>query len=237
MIRINLISGPRNISTAIMYSFAQRADTTVLDEPYYAFYLNKSGVNHPGKEEVLKSQPLKEREVTNTVFGEWGTPVLFIKNMAHHIELMDQDFSDTLTNIFLIRNPKQIIASYSQVIETPTLRDIGLEYQFNLFKALLEKDKHSLVLDSGRLLQNPESILRQACSHIGIAFSAEMLRWQPGPKPYDGVWAKYWYANVHRSSGFDKQPTSNRQLPQHLEPLHEKAQYYYNALLPFSLQP
>ncbi|MBA4055246.1 MAG: sulfotransferase family protein [Marivirga sp.] len=237
MIRINLISGPRNISTALMYSFAQRPDTVVLDEPYYAFYLDKSGIHHPGKEEVLKSQPLDEAEVSEAVFGKWGEPVLFIKNMAHHIELMDQGFLEKVTNIFLIRNPTQIIASYAQVIETPTLRDIGLEYQYNLFMNLREKGFHSIVMDSGLILQNPESVLTQACNYIGIPFMSSMLKWEAGPKPYDGVWAKYWYTNVHKSKGFEKQPTSNRPLPVHLQALNEKAQYYYQALLPFSLQP
>jgi hypothetical protein len=237
MIRINLISGPRNISTALMYSFAQRPDTTVLDEPYYAFYLNKSGISHPGREEVLTSQSLDESEVSKAVFGDWEHPVLFIKNMAHHIELMDQTFLEKVTNVFLIRNPSQIIASYAQVIETPTLRDIGLQYQYNLFMALQEKGLRSIVMDSGLILQNPESVLRQLCNHVGIPFAPGMLQWDPGPKPFDGVWAKYWYANVHKSSGFEKQPTSNRQLPTHLQPLNEKAQTYYRALLPFSLQP
>jgi len=237
MIRINLISGPRNISTALMYSFAERPDTRVLDEPYYAFYLNKSGIHHPGKDEVLRSQPLDEAEVSEAVFGTWQLPVLFIKNMAHHLELMDQRFLEKVTNIFLIRNPAQIIASYAQVIETPTLRDIGLEYQYKLFMNLRKKGVHSIVMDSGLILQNPESVLTQACNHIGIPFTSGMLRWQAGPKPYDGVWAKYWYTNVHKSTGFEKQPTSDRPLPVHLQELNETAQYYYQALLPFSLQP
>src|SRR6187455_818163 len=105
MIRLNLISGPRNISTALMYSFAQRKDTIVLDEPFYAFYLNKSDAVHPGKEEILKTQPIDEHVVLKSIFGEWDRDVLFIKNMAHHIELMDEHFLNDLTNIFLIRNP------------------------------------------------------------------------------------------------------------------------------------
>lgn len=237
MIRINLISGPRNISTALMYSFAQRTDTVVLDEPYYAFYLHKSGIHHPGKEEVLDSQPQSEAEVSKEVFGDWKSPVLFIKNMAHHLELMDQSFVDKVVNIFLIRNPKQILASYAQVIETPTLRDIGIEYQLTLFNRLTSRGQHPIVIDSGLVLENPESVLKQVCEIIGIPFMTSMLQWQPGPKAYDGIWAKYWYANVHKSSGFEKQPTSNRPLPAHLEALNEKAQYYYDALVPFSLHP
>jgi len=237
MIRINLISGPRNISTALMYSFAQRPDTTVLDEPYYAFYLSRSGVHHPSKEDVLSSQSQDEAEVSEAVFGEWDRSVLFIKNMAHHLELMDQTFLENVINIFLIRNPEQIIASYAQVIETPTLRDIGLEYQHNLFMSLQKKGLNSIIMDSGLILQNPEAVLRQACNYIGISFDPAMLQWEAGPKSYDGVWAKHWYANVHKSTSFEKQPTTNRPMPPNLQTLNEEAQNYYRALLPFSLQP
>jgi hypothetical protein len=220
-----------------MYSFAQRTDTTVLDEPFYAFYLNKSGIHHPGKEEVIGSQPTDEYLVSGMIINETSKPVVFVKNMAHHLALMDAAFINKVTNIFLIRNPKQIIASYAQVIETPTLRDIGIEYQYSLFNSLRENGQQPLVLDSGLLLQDPESVLRQVCLYLGIPFMSEMLHWQAGPKPYDGVWAKYWYANVHRSIGFERQPTSNRTLPAHLVSLNEEAEYYYERLLPFSLQP
>ena len=237
MVRINLVSGPRNISTALMYSFAQRADTVVLDEPYYAFYLHKSGIVHPGKDEVLKSQPISEEEVSRNIFEEGSNEILFIKNMAHHLELMDQSFVERVINVFLIRNPRQIIASYSQVIETPTLRDIGLEYQFILFERLKKMGKQPIVMDSGLILKDPETVLKKLCASIGISFMKEMLHWNPGPKEYDGVWAKYWYANVHKSTGFELQPTSNRPLAPHLTALNDRAQYYYDQLLSFSLQP
>lgn len=237
MTYINLVSGPRNISTALMYSFAQRADTVVLDEPYYAFYLSKSGIDHPGKDEVLKSQSIDEDEVSGMIFGISSPEIVFIKNMAHHIELMDQGFVERVTNVFLIRNPKQILASYSQVIEAPTLRDIGIEYQAILFDRLKKMGKPPIVMDSGTILKNPESMLKKLCEHVGIPFTKAMLQWNPGPKDYDGVWAKYWYANVHKSTGFELQPTSSRPLGAHLVDLNESAQNYYEHLLSFSLQP
>ncbi len=237
MHRINLISGPRNISTALMYSFAQRKDTVVMDEPFYGFYLNKSGVKHPGEDEVMKDQPLDESMVLKSIFGEWKEDVLFVKNMAHHIELMDEGFLDNLVNIFLIRNPTQIITSYAQIIENPVMRDIGIEYQYQLFNRLVKRGQQPLVVDSGILLENPNIILEKICIHIGIPFTTDMLNWPPGPKPYDGVWAKYWYSNVHSSTGFEKQPTSNRTLPGRLKPLNVKARYFYEKLLAFSLRP
>jgi hypothetical protein len=236
MHRLNLISGPRNISTALMYSFAQRQDTVVLDEPFYAFYLNKSGAEHPGKEEVMKDQPIDETEVLKSIFGDWGKDVLFIKNMAHHIELMDEQYLNDVTNIFLIRNPTQIIASYAQVIENPVMRDIGIEYQYHLFNRLVERGQQPLVVDSGVILENPKKVLEKICTTSGIPFTMDMLQWPSGPKSYDGVWAKHWYANVHASTGFERQPTSTRTLSRHLEPLNAKAHHFYEKLLAFSIK-
>jgi hypothetical protein len=233
---LNLISGPRNISTALMYSFAQRTDTTVFDEPFYAVYLNKSDAAHPGKAEVLATQSTVEEVVHTMILNHRSSPVLFIKNMAHHMEVMEKPFFDDAVNIFLIRNPKQIIASYSQVIEQPIMRDIGIEYQYNLFEQLTQAKNNLVVLDSGHVLENPEAVLKKLCSACDISFDAHMLKWEKGPKPYDGVWAKHWYKNVHASTGFEKQSTSERSLPAHLQSLYEKAKYYYEKLLPFSLK-
>lgn len=235
MIYLNLISGPRNISTALMYSFAQRSDTVVVDEPFYACYLSKTDANHPGKSEVLKTQSSSEDVVKRELFREHTKPVLFIKNMAHHIEVMNNDFLSLCTNIFLIRDPKQLIASYAQVIDNPTMRDIGVQHEYELFEKIA--DEKTIVIDSGLLLQNPESVLRQACEKIGVKFEPEMLRWNAGPKEYDGIWAPHWYANVHRSTGFEKQATSDRPLPKKLEALNETASTYYQKLLQHALKP
>ena len=237
MICINLISSPRNISTALMYSFAQRSDTKVFDEPFYAYYLLTSGADHPGKEEVIRSQPHKEEDVKKQIFATKDKPVLFIKNMSHHLEVMDQSFTDDVVNIFFIRNQRQIIASYARVIEKPVMRDIGMEYQYDLYQKLISNDKQPVVLDSAYLLDSPESVLSQLCQRIGIPFQRSMLQWPAGPKTYDGVWAPYWYENVHRSTGFEKQKTSSQPLPEHLEELYQRAYHLYEKLLPFSLKP
>lgn len=233
MIYLNLISGPRNISTALMYSFAQRSDTIVSDEPFYACYLSKTQVDHPGKEEVLKSQSADEGKVVQELFREHEKPVLFIKNMAHHIEVLKGDFLSRCINVFLIRDPKQIIASYAKVIQNPVMRDIGIEYEYMLFQKLAKP----IVVDSGLLLQNPYSVLNQLCDLAGIEFENKMLQWPAGPKSYDGVWAPHWYANVHASTGFERQSTSERALPNYLDPLYEKSVVYYNQLLQFALKP
>lgn len=219
-----------------MYSFAQRSDTQVVDEPFYALYFSKTNVDHPGKADVLKAQSSKEEVVKAEIFRQHARPVYFIKNMAHHIEVMeDKNFLSKCINIFLIRNPKQIIASYAQVIEKPVMRDIGIEYEWQLFKKL--NDPNSIVLDSGLLLQNPESVLKQVCDRAGITFEKKMLSWEAGPKSYDGVWAPHWYANVHKSTGFEKQSTSERALPESLKPLADQADQYYQLLLQHAIKP
>jgi hypothetical protein len=219
-----------------MYSFAQRSDTQVVDEPFYALYFSKANVDHPGKADVLKAQSSNEEVLKAQIFKQHSKSVFFIKNMAHHIEVMeDQSFLSKCINIFLIRNPKQIIASYAQVIEKPVMRDIGIEYEWQLFKEL--NDPNSIVLDSGLLLQNPESVLKKVCERAGITFEKQMLAWEAGPKSYDGVWAPHWYANVHKSTGFEKQPTSERQLAEQLEPLADQADEYYQLLLQHAIKP
>ena len=236
MTYINLISSPRNISTAFMYSFAQRHDTEVLDEPFYGVYLSRSGAEHPGKEEVLKSQSSEEEDILKLIFQPRSKPVLFIKNMAHHIEVLDESFLTRVTNLFFIRNPRQIIASYAEVIEHPVMRDVGIQYQFELFQRLKSLGQEPVVLDSSQLLDNPERVLKHLCERLNISFQPAMLQWQAGPKPYDGVWAPYWYKNVHQSTGFEKQRTSSRPLPEHLKALSEEANRYYEKLSPFSIK-
>lgn len=233
---LHLISGPRNISTALMYSFAQRSDTLVTDEPFYAHYLSTTGVEHPGKAEVLTVQSGDEEIVKKEIFRNHLRPVFFIKNMAHHIEVMcNHKFLNDCINIFLIRNPTQLIASYAQVIEKPMMRDIGIEYELTLFKKL--QDPNSIVIDSGLLLENPKSVLTQVCERANLSFEEQMLTWQAGPKPYDGIWAPHWYANVHQSTGFEKQTTSTRALPEALQPLANEAMHYYTELLQHVIKP
>lgn len=220
-----------------MYAFAQRSDTTVLDEPFYAAYLHLSHADHPGKEDVLKSQSIAHQEVLAQIQSTRTSPVLFIKNMAHHIELTGDKYLADMSTIFLIRNPHQIITSYAQVIQQPGMRDIGIEYQYKLFEQLSKLGQKPVVIDSGLLLQNPMAVLTKLCALVDIPFEPAMLQWTAGPKPYDGVWATHWYANVHKSVGFERQTSSTRELPASLSPLYELAKPYYEKLLPFSLKP
>jgi hypothetical protein len=235
--RINLWSSPRNISTAMMYAFAQRDDTVVVDEPLYAHYLTITNSDHPGKEEILQSQQTDgEKVISDIILGDYDKPVVFFKQMTHHLVNISLDFLSQTENIIFIRNPKQIIASYAQVRNDVTMQDIGIEKQWQVFNHLTKDKLSCIVLDSNEILKSPANVLQQLCDALQIPFTEKMLHWPAGPKFYDGVWAKYWYDNVHRSTGFEKQKTSERELPSQLEALYNESKMYYERLFPYSIK-
>lgn len=229
---INLISGPRNLSTAIMYSFAQRLDTTVLDEPFYGCYLKNASLQkeHPSQKEILLTMELKEEKVIENINTLAQRKMVFIKGMAHHYLSEIPFFILDWFNIILIRHPKKLIASFSKVIQNPSLDDIGIKKASELFVFLKKNGKTPVVIDSDELLKNPETYLKKLCNLLNIPFSEKMLSWKQGGIPEDGVWAKNWYGNVHNSEGFSVQKSSSQSLPQHLKPLLDKALPYYETL-------
>ncbi len=235
--RICLWSGPRNMSTAFMYSWAQRPDTVVVDEPLYGYYLQKTGVDHPGREEIMAAMDCdRDRVVAQMTSGIYPAPLVFFKHMAHHMVEVDYHMMAPLHNLFFIRSPRQVLTSYAQVITHPVSEDVGIEKQYELYRFATEKGYKTWVLDSGQLLQSPSLVLQKLCAAMEIPFYPEMLHWQPGARPEDGVWARYWYANVHRSQGFAPQKEDNRPLPPHLEPLCQKLQPVYEQLLEVSIR-
>lgn len=236
--RIQLISGPRNISTALMYSFGQRSDTTPVDEPFYGYYLKHSGQNHPGAQEVMDCMLTEAADVIEkTIFKTYETPHVFFKNMAHHIRNTEVGFMNLCTNIFLIRSPDRLIASFAKVIPHPTMNDIGLADSVALFHKINSKSVHTpLVVNSADLLVNPSAYLNTLCGAIGIPFDTAMLSWPMGPKPYDGVWAKYWYQSVHQSCGFQAAENKPVELKPNLNALYEEALTYYNFLNQFAIK-
>ncbi len=221
-----------------MYSFAQRKDTLVWDEPLYAYYLRQTGIEHPGREETLEvhdSDP--HRVVQQMLFGERERPVLFCKQMAHHLLDLNTDWLASCINIFLIRHPAEVIRSFSKVISHPTLRDIGIAHQWRLFQALRAQGELPLVIDGQWLLQHPEHVLRQACEGMRIDFDPAMLRWEAGARPEDGAWAPYWYHAVHASSGFEAYVPKSREIRPDLMPLLESALPSYEAMSAHAIRP
>ncbi|MBT8232680.1 MAG: sulfotransferase family protein [Saprospiraceae bacterium] len=235
---INLISGPRNISTALMYSFGNRKDTSVIDEPFYANYLTTHPLrDHPGKGEILASQPHAFGEVLNEILSKSvEAPYLFVKNMAHHLDQLDWSFLTKFDNVFLIREPKRLIASFAQVIPKPTMLDIGLALEWKIFEYLESKGNNPVVLDSSEILKSPKIVLSKLCAHLNMPFDEDMLSWSAGPRKEDGVWAKYWYKNVHKSTGFTQRKLSEHPFPDHLKGLLNEAEGYYNKLKAFTIK-
>ena len=231
MQRVNLWSGPRNVSTALMYSFARRPDTRALDEPLYAHFLTVSGRPDPGRDEVLAAcDGDGERVVREVVLGPCDRPVLFMKQMAHHLVALEWDFLRACDNVLLVRDPAAVLLSLSQVIGTPTLRDTGLDQQSRLLRHLQQLGQDPPVLDATRLLRDPPGVLSRLCARLDLPFTPAMLSWPAGPKPEDGVWAPHWYAAVHRSTGFAPFRPPSQTLPARLAPVLAECTPHYEEL-------
>ncbi len=218
--RINLWSGPRNVSTAVMYAFRKRGDTSVVDEPLYAHYLSRTGVEHPAVQDVIRSQNTDgEAVVRDELLGPTETPVRFFKHMAHHLIQLDTSFLGQMENLLLTRDPAQMLPSLVEQVPNPTIEGTSLPAQVRMLDQILAAGHTPIVIESRRLLLDPEAVLRTACDRLGLEWDPEMLSWDKGPKPEDGVWAPYWYRNVHRSTGFAPYREKDDELPGHLKPL------------------
>ncbi|MBD3616563.1 MAG: sulfotransferase family protein [Gracilimonas sp.] len=235
--RICLWSGPRNISTALMYSFAQREDTTVVDEPLYAHYLSSTDAKdyHPGADEVIASQETDGQKVVDEIIlGEYDTPIAFFKNMTHHLVNLDWSFMEETVNVILTRPPEDMLPSYAKQVKNPTMQDVGYAKHLEVVQYLKAIDKKPIIVDSKDILQYPQSRLRELCGTLGIPFDEAMLKWPAGPRKEDGVWAKHWYHNVHRSTGFRAYKSKNEPFPEELEDLLEECQEAYEKLLTYA---
>lgn len=219
-----------------MYSFAQRKDTRVFDEPLYAHYLSVSGAIHPGREEVLKNQENNGDKVVRELLLKAHAEVSFHKLMTHFLIDIDRSFLSEVTNVLLIRNPAEIIASYAKVIPNPKMEDIGVKMQYELYQELAKKGQLSAVLDAKELLKNPQKALQQLCQQIGIPFDKQMLQWKAGAREEDGCWAKYWYDNVHQSTGFKPYKAKETALEGSNLALAKECQVYYDFLYEKSIK-
>jgi len=222
-------SGPRTVSTALMRSFGNRRDTVVADEPLYAFYLSRTGIDHPGRQEILASMTNDWREVLDYLAAAplpHGKSVFYGKHMTHHLlPEVDRAALAPLRHAYLIRNPAELLASYAKVRSRPTLADLGIVQQAEIFDAY-----PGPVVDSRDLLENPEATLRALCEALAIPFTAAMLAWPSGPRETDGVWGRYWYESVWRSTGFGPYRAPGTELPAGLTALAERCRPYYERL-------
>jgi hypothetical protein len=228
-VKIAMWSGPRNLSTAMMYAFAARGDCAVSDEPFYAAYLAATGLDHPMRAQVLASQPTDPAMVAAALAGPvpGGRAHWYQKHMAHHmLPGFPMDWAAGCTHVHLIRHPARVLASYAAKRENPTLEDIGFPQQQSLFSRF-----PGPVVDSADIRRDPAGTLGRLCAGIGLPFTPAMLRWAPVGVPEDGIWAAHWYGAVHRSTGFDGAEGPLPELPEALKPVLEAALPIYMSLL------
>ncbi|TCK99831.1 hypothetical protein BXY66_3535 [Shimia isoporae] len=231
--KIAMWSGPRNLSTAMMYAFGNRSDCAVVDEPFYAAYLNMTGIDHPMKEDILTSQSQDPHDVVRDLSGPIPDEkkVYYQKHMTQHmVEGVPRDWMRDLTNVFLIRHPARVIASYAAKRENPTISDIGFEQQSELFDLVSDWGQTPIVVDSHDIRENPREMLKKLCKSIDLPFSEDMLSWPEGGHKADGVWASHWYGAVWKSTGFAGAEGPLPEVPDYLQHVLDAALPHYEKM-------
>jgi hypothetical protein len=240
-LRIAMWSGPRNISTAMMRSWGNRPDTVVCDEPLYAYYLKQTGSLHPGADEVIRHHESDWGKVVEWLTGPIpaGKTVSFQKQMSHHLlPEVGREWLDGLTHGFLIRDPGEMLASLSRLFPYPELADTGLPQQVEIFERVRKNTgRVPPVVDAKDVLAAPEPMLRRLCDALGVEFSDSMMSWPTGPRETDGIWAKYWYKEVVKTTGFLSRAPRSKPAPEELGDLHRECRAYYELLRRHRLRP
>lgn len=235
-LRINVWSSPRNLSTALMYSWRQRVDTTVVDEPLYAYYLSETGKVHPANDEVIASQDDDgEAVVRDVLLADYDTPVVFIKHMAKQLLDLDRGFMAAGTNVLLTRDPIEMLSSLQVQIPDLTLEDTGFTELISILETALADGNEPIVIDSTTLLKSPRDVLTQMCERVGLEFDEVMLSWPSGPKPEDGVWAPHWYHRVWESTGWEPFVPKQIELNEPAQAVLPEAQDAYDRLSEFRI--
>ena len=233
VVRLHMWSGPRNLSTAMMRAFENRPDALVVDEPFYAAYLARTGIDHPVRDQVLASQPTDEAEVRASLEAPLpdGVRVHYVKEMTHHLR-PDDDLAWTLPfrNVLLIRDPAEVVASYVRAREACEPEDIGVLQQQRMLEFWDANGAGPPVIDAGDFLHDPENHLRWLCDWSGVPFTERMLAWPAGPRDTDGVWAPHWYAAVWASTGFEPWRPRDIHLSEHDAAVAEACRPAYDAL-------
>ncbi len=232
-VRLGMWSGPRNISTAMMRAWENRPDTLVVDEPLYAAYLQRTGIDHPMRDEVIASQPTELDAAIDELRRPLpeGRTVHYAKHMSHHVEReMDLSWTLEFKNVLLIRDPREVVASYVRARESCEPEDIGIPQQGWLLDLWDENGAEVPILDAGDFLRAPEPHLRWLCDWLGIPFSERMLSWPEGPRDSDGVWAPHWYSAVWASTGFEPWRPRDVQLSPHDAAVADACRPAYDAL-------
>lgn len=227
--KIAMWSGPRNLSTAMMYSFGNRKDCQITDEPFYAAYLRSSGEIHPMNAQILANQPNNAGDVVTEISKPNSKSIWYQKHMTHHmLPHFPLEWTLNFKNVFLIRHPQRVIASYSAKRDQLSLSDLGFEQQLHIFNFCKSKGAETLIIDSDDILKNPHGMLEGLCQSLGIAFDEDMLSWPAGRRPEDGIWAEHWYDGVHRSTGFGAPKTDLPEISESHQNILEEAELIYD---------
>jgi hypothetical protein len=240
--RIAMWSGPRNISTAMMRSWGNRPDTTVIDEPFYAYYLKATGNPHPDADEIIAQFETDWRKIVAQCGRGLGAPtdtrIVYQKQMTHHLlPEVSRDWLGQMTNCFLIRDPAEVIISYIKKNDNPSLEDLGFVQQVEIFDWV----RHHVgsippVIDAKDVLQNPKRVLQLLCESIGVTFDSAMLSWPPGLRETDGIWAKHWYGEVATSTSFQPYQPKNEKVPGRLGEIGDRCRECYEQLYKYRLR-
>ena len=234
-IRIACWSGPRNISTALMRSWSSRNDTFVSDEPFYAYYLKETGLNHPMAKEIINYYPNTYDQVVKSINKEipQSKKIWYQKHMAHHlIDLKNIDWIKGFYNCFLIRHPKDVIQSYTKKNQLNHSNELGYIQQYQLIQYLHKMNYNFIVIDSSILLKNPEKILKKWCSNLDIKFDKNMLRWSKKIYNTDGLWAKHWYDSVIKTDSFSKEKGGkNNKIEVKYHDIYKECLKHYEKML------
>lgn len=236
--RIAMWSGPRNLSTAMMYSFGARSDFAVWDEPYYGAYLAASGADHPMRKKIIAAQNIDPDRVATALLDTipGGKPHFYFKHMTHHmLPGFDRSWLSDVSNVFLIRHPARVIASYVKKRESPKLTDLGFAMQAEILDQVTSLGRRAIVIDSQFIRANPGSAMRALCAALGLGFESAMLNWPPGGHAEDGVWAPHWYGAVHKSTGFAGAEGPLPVLSGKYEHLTEQALPIYEKMLALAI--
>lgn len=234
--RVAMISGPRNLSTALMRSFEARGDCRVVDEPLYAAYLARTGLVHPARDAILASQPNDYGEALRALQRPRSAALQYEKHMAQHLA-SDDDLAwlEDCAVALLIRDPAAVATSYARVREQPTAEDLGFPQQLRVYQALSALGREPAVVHSARLLEDPPAVLSALCEKLDVPWTDRMLSWPAGPSEADGVWAPHWYASVEASTGFGAPRTERVDVPARLDAVVERCRPAYEALRPLAL--
>ena len=231
-------SGPRNISTALMYSFGNRDDFEIIDEPFYSNYLIETGLDHPMREEIILSQPENVDQIILTLSQKRtiGGKSLYQKHMSQHMtNSIPRNWFDQVKHIFLLRHPARVISSFSKKYDNISESDIGFKKQVELFSEVIKQGLDPIVVNSEDIRKSPEQTITKICKRLNIGFQKSMLSWPKGGNKDDGVWASHWYESAHESTGFSSPESRLPVLEGTNLKLVEASLPLYRALLKFAI--